>query len=154
MSEFSGWLLTFIRAALAVSLYVFLGLGLWIIWQDLRSQSKQIIKRLRPPISIKFLSVVELPEDEQLFTQQQVFIGRDPSCECMIPHETVSSRHSRIFYEQGQWWLEDMESRNGTFLNQNPVDTATVLTSGDEVRCGEVIFNVFIEKPVGEKNQR
>jgi len=146
--------LTFFRAALTASLYVFLGWGLWVIWQDLRSQSKQVQKRQRPPLAVKFISAVGSTDEELIFTQQQIFIGRDPSCECHVPHETVSSRHTRIFYEQGQWWVDDMESRNGTFLNQNQVTTATVLTSGDEIRCGEVVFNVFIDKLVNDKNHR
>ncbi len=145
MSEFSGWLLTILRALLALSLYVFLGWGLWVVWRDIRSQKKQVQNRLRPPISLAFQSAPDFPLEEQNFSQAQVFIGRDPVCECHIPHETVSSRHAKLYFEQGQWWLVDQQSRNGTFLNNQPLLTATVITNGDEIRCGEIVFIVSIE---------
>lgn len=145
MSEFSGWLLTILRALLTLSLYAFLAWGLWVVWQDIRSQKNQGQTRLRPPINLVFHSTPDFPLEAQSFAISQVFIGRDPACECHIQHETVSSQHARLYYEQGQWWLVDQQSRNGTFLNNQQVSTATVLTSGDEIRCGEIVFNISID---------
>lgn len=146
MSDLSGWLLTILRTFLALSLYAFLAWGLWVVWHDIHSQKKQGQIRPRPPINLNFQSMPDYPLEAQTFAQSQVYIGRDPACECHIPHETVSSRHARLYFEQGQWWLVDQQSRNGTFLNNQPVLTTIVITSGDEIRCGEVVFNISIEE--------
>ncbi len=55
------------------------------------------------------------------FDVDVVRIGRDPICE-LVPSgegsEVVSGIHTRIVYREGAWWLDDLESRNGTFLNE------------------------------------
>ena len=44
-----------------------------------------------------------------------------------------------------QWWLEDLKSTNGTFLNEEKLDTPTVIVTGDEIRCGQVPVRVQID---------
>jgi pSer/pThr/pTyr-binding forkhead associated (FHA) protein len=52
----------------------------------------------------------------------------------------ASSRHARLYHHGGQYWLEDLQSTNGTFLNDKPVDMPIVLAKGDLVRIGSVTF--------------
>jgi pSer/pThr/pTyr-binding forkhead associated (FHA) protein len=68
-------------------------------------------------------------------------------CDIPLPDETVSARHARLTYHHGQWWLEDLGSTNGTHLNDELLSVPTVLTSGDEIRCGNsrLVVDLAIE---------
>ncbi len=43
-------------------------------------------------------------------------IGREDRCEVQILSAGVSRRHAQVSYEQGRWWIEDLQSANGTFI--------------------------------------
>ena len=47
----------------------------------------------------------------------EYLVGRDPSCDIVIPDPYVSRKHLRIFHRDGKWYAVDMGSRNGTFVN-------------------------------------
>ena len=44
-----------------------------------------------------------------------------------------------------EWWVEDLDSTNGTFLNQIQVEEPMVITSGDDLRCGRINIQIKIE---------
>jgi pSer/pThr/pTyr-binding forkhead associated (FHA) protein len=58
-----------------------------------------------------------------------------------------------MVYHHDQWWLEDMNSRNGTFLNGSALDAPAVLADQDEVRCGQVSFSVKFDGLEETKNE-
>ena len=78
------------------------------------------------------------------FSSYEVLIGRDLACDLRLEDKTISARHARLSYRHNQWWVEDLKSTNGTFLNEEPVNTMTVLVSGDEIRVGQTIMRVEI----------
>jgi pSer/pThr/pTyr-binding forkhead associated (FHA) protein len=43
-----------------------------------------------------------------------------------------------LTWRNGQWWLEDRDSRNGTLLNDMPVDTPLIVSHGDVIGIGQV----------------
>jgi hypothetical protein len=49
-------------------------------------------------------------------------IGRSPECDLVIPVPAVSKVHAQVSYEEGRWWIIDLDSRNGTFLNGIRID--------------------------------
>jgi pSer/pThr/pTyr-binding forkhead associated (FHA) protein len=53
-----------------------------------------------------------------------------------LDDKAVSALHARLSFHHGQWWAHDLGSRNGTRLNGQRLDAPTVLTTGDEIRCG------------------
>lgn len=63
-----------------------------------------------------------------------VTIGRAAANEISIPHVTVSRQHAKIWYEDGMFVLEDMNSSNGTFLNDQMLTSPFPLMSGDRIR--------------------
>jgi hypothetical protein len=121
-------------------LYAFLGWALWILWQELRQQSKLLLLPQIPPLTL----LLEGQEERipYRFCIPEVLIGRDPTCALVLEDRTISARHTRLAYHHGQWWIEDLHSRNGTLLNQQAVSDAVVITSGDQLQCGQVIFQV------------
>lgn len=98
-----------------------------------------VLKMLTGPMTGDLLSL--LPEG--------VLIGRGESNQLRIIEASVSSRHARIWQEQGHWWLQDLGSTNGTLINnaEAPVNSPVPLTSGDKLAFGHVVatFDAFME---------
>jgi pSer/pThr/pTyr-binding forkhead associated (FHA) protein len=68
-------------------------------------------------------------------------IGRE-GCDVVLPDPEVSRRHAVIReYEVGTS-IEDLGSKNGTFVNGEPVRRVTVLSTGDHLRFGNTIWRV------------
>jgi len=61
-------------------------------------------------------------------------IGRDESCEVVVPDRQVSRQHARLSLRENTVFLEDLDSKNGTYLNGQPLTTPTQLREGDEIR--------------------
>lgn len=64
----------------------------------------------------------------------QTIIGRNPNCHVVIPITSVSREHARIIRERGRYYIEDLQSRNGTFVNSRPIHTRTLLSHNDRIR--------------------
>jgi len=140
----SGIILLILRILLAAALYGFLGFAIYILMRDLKQQGELLISRQPPPITI-FKTVAD-GETSQRYIQPVIILGREPGCDFSLDDQTVSSKHARLAYRQQQWWLEDMASTNGTFLNGDAVTTPVVLTHGDEVRLGHIEVRIEISQ--------
>jgi len=133
----SGTVVLILRVILALALYVFLGFALWAIWQDLKRTS--LLSRARPMPAIHLQILYKNgPPMYQEFSQPKVVLGRDPKCDLSIEDEAISAQHAEFSFHHGQWWLRDLNSRNGTRLNRTKLSTATVLATGDEIKFGKV----------------
>ncbi|HYR29519.1 MAG TPA: FHA domain-containing protein, partial [Thermoanaerobaculia bacterium] len=82
-------------------------------------------------------------------------VGRAPSNSICIADGSISSVHARITRTAEGFFLEDLQSRNGTFVNGEKVDSKRLLTDGDLIRFGKIIttFNVAREGKAGETTQ-
>jgi two-component system, cell cycle response regulator len=67
-------------------------------------------------------------------------IGRDQNNHIVVDLDNVSRRHARIWTKQGKTFVEDLQSTNGTYLNDREVLQAQPLRSGDLVKVGGSIF--------------
>jgi DNA-binding winged helix-turn-helix (wHTH) protein len=65
-------------------------------------------------------------------------LGRVEEATAWVESASVSRRHARILISEGEARLEDLGSKNGTFLNGRKITSATVLADGDEMRLGLV----------------
>ena len=72
-------------------------------------------------------------------------IGRDPGSDIVITNDTVSAQHARLIYRQKQWWVEDLGSTNGTYLNEDLLETAAVIITGDTLRFGEFKIQISLD---------
>jgi DNA-binding winged helix-turn-helix (wHTH) protein len=67
-------------------------------------------------------------------------LGREGEDIIVVASPTVSRRHARISITEHHASLEDLGSKNGTFLRGDPVSGAVPLHDGDEIRCGSVVL--------------
>ncbi|MBL9121859.1 MAG: FHA domain-containing protein [Phycisphaerae bacterium] len=67
-----------------------------------------------------------------------------------ITDKTVSRRHAELTPDDGAWFVRDLESSNGTFVNGRPVFDRTPIQAGDRIRCGDTLFVVASEAELPE----
>lgn len=67
-------------------------------------------------------------------------LGRGRDNHILLSGSYASQEHAHISYMQGQYWIEDLDSLNKTYLNEVPITKPTVLANNDRIRIGEVIF--------------
>jgi pSer/pThr/pTyr-binding forkhead associated (FHA) protein len=60
----------------------------------------------------------------------------------MVNDTFASSEHALVAMRDGQWWLEDRQSRNGTTINEIPINQAVVIADGDIIGIGTVRYRV------------
>ena len=142
-------LVLILRLALAIALYAFLGWTLRLLWQDLKQQGEYLSSQKKPGIHIHAL--MENGKDiQRRFIQPDVTIGRDPNCDFPVMDEAISSHHVRISYHHSQWWLEDLNSTNGTFIGKDQVTVPTVLITSDQFKCGGTTFTILVDMVDGK----
>lgn len=84
---------------------------------------------------------------------KRVIIGRDPSCDITLALDHLSRKHAALEVKNGQLYVEDLNSSNGTFVNGERI-TQKGLKPGDKVKMDVVTFEVFgPESPVTDPNK-
>lgn len=71
-------------------------------------------------------------------------LGRAPTNTIVLNDSFCSQEHALLARRGGQWWLEDLDSSNGTRLNGDPVTEPVVVSSGDVIGVGRVDLKVEI----------
>lgn len=150
----SGPIVLALRFVTALALYGFLGWILYYLYRDIQRQSYTLANRRVPGISILIRNEGGSAALKH-FAQPEITLGRDPGCDVPLLDDTVSARHAQLIYHHGQWWLEDLASTNGTLLNETVITMPTVITSGDEIRCGATRLGISLsENVIIEPTQR
>jgi len=73
-------------------------------------------------------------------TNQNYVVGRDNDAGLVVSRSSVSRSHARLYVDDtGNWWVEDLGSTNGTFVNENRI-RAQQLADADQVRFGDAIY--------------
>ena len=162
MSELS---LTIIRVAFLAVLWLFVIAAIGVVRTDLlggpatssrRSRVRQT-QNLRPPRqaraarpqragrgSPRFLVVTAgaLKGTSLDLAQQQITLGRANDATLVLNDDYASSRHARIFPQDGQWIVEDLGSTNGTYLDRQKVTRPTPVPLGVPIRIGKTVLEL------------
>jgi pSer/pThr/pTyr-binding forkhead associated (FHA) protein len=79
-------------------------------------------------------------------------LGRDPALDVCLDSSSVSRRHARVHIADGVAMLEDLGSKNGTFVNGRRIETAVRLSDRDQIGVGEVRlrFRILAGQPSTE----
>jgi len=146
----TGPIVLVLRLMAAVLLYAFLGYALWTMWQAIRRSADAVSGYRVPPIRLE-VKRRGIRSTVRVFNHSEVIVGRDPLSQVPIEDMSVSARHARLSFHDGHWWLEDLGSTNGTRLNRAKLQLPTVLTNGDEFKCGSA--RIHISLPSEEERQ-
>ncbi len=71
---------------------------------------------------------------------ENIMIGRSPACNIVLEDEGVSRQHLKIMNKNKQFFIVDLQSTNGTFVNNKRVLKSEKLENGDKIRLGRTIF--------------
>ena len=136
-------LLLAFRILLVVLLYAFLAAVLMMLWRDLRQAAggRGITRPKAELVAIKAGSD-ELAEGARFLLQLVTSIGRSPSNQVSVPDPYASAQHALLAWRQGQWWLQDQGSHNGTLLNGTRINGPTIVSSGDIIGVGDTQFQL------------
>jgi pSer/pThr/pTyr-binding forkhead associated (FHA) protein len=74
--------------------------------------------------------------------QESLTVGRAASCDLVVEDNYVSNVHARIFLRDGSYFVEDLGSTNGTYMNRTKVAAPMAIRPGDEVRMGKATLEL------------
>jgi pSer/pThr/pTyr-binding forkhead associated (FHA) protein len=75
-------------------------------------------------------------------TDQQITIGRADDATLVLADDYASTRHARLFPQDGQWLVEDLGSTNGTYLDRQKVTAPTPVPIGVPIRIGKTVLEL------------
>ncbi len=153
-------LLLLLRLFLALLLYAFLAGIFWILWRDLKRAKTEdrsaahpaMIPRpkgqllvIRPPDNPSWAETMADVEQPAFPLQVVNSLGRSPINTIHIPDTYASAQHALLTWREGQWWLEDQDSRNGTLLNDTCITGPTVVSTGDVIGIGQARLKLILD---------
>lgn len=130
--------------ALWVIRLLFLALLYWFLWSVVRVLLGDLRAAAREPVAeLGRLIVLASPRGEPpvgvVFGLEAVnTLGRDVNNSIVLDDEFVSAAHAALTYRGRAWYVEDLGSTNGTYVNGEAIDDIWPLTYGDEVQIGQV----------------
>lgn len=74
--------------------------------------------------------------------EHAIIVGRSPDSAFVLDDSYSSSRHARFFKSEGHWYVEDMQSTNGTYVHGQRIDHPVLLKPGDTVVIGQTTFSL------------
>lgn len=128
--------------ALLVALFI-------ILWREYRRTATTIEAQRRSYGNLVMLREIDgkyLKTGEQFPLLPITSLGRSPTNTIPINDNFASSEHALVTMRNGQWWLEDRKSRNGTMLNDVPVTQQMVITEGDIIGIGNIKLRLELEQ--------
>jgi len=142
-----------LRTVFLVLIYVFIFIILTYIVRDLRRTGgegnsaadpavREVESRTGPGRGVT-MQVESAPAEYRLNGMEyeiggETRLGRSPDSEIVLPGPFASNHHARLYRKNGQYWLEDLGSRNGTYLNGFLLNGPAVLANGDKIGIGDI----------------
>jgi pSer/pThr/pTyr-binding forkhead associated (FHA) protein len=161
MTELS---LTIIRVAFLAVLWLFVIAAIGVVRTDLLGGSSTTARRgkarqaqaqaprqgrpARPPRAgrgsprILVVTAGALKGTSLDLAQQQITLGRANDATLVLNDDYASSRHARIFPQDGQWIVEDLGSTNGTYLDRQKVTRPMPVPLGVPIRIGKTVLEL------------
>src|SRR5208283_4061115 len=82
-----------------------------------------------------------------IIDQPALVLGRQKDSDCVIDDTLLSRHHCRVTAdESGDYWLEDLSSTNGTYLNSRKLQEKMRLSYGDRIMIGNTILRFYLEE--------
>lgn len=134
-----------VRYVLIVIVYLFILNIVRMIYLDIRSIGRVAETEGAYLKVVNRLDSLGYKMNEYYTVGDGLTLGRQKNNDVVIKDQFVSKRHCRIGETDGAYFLEDLGSANGTYLNGERIATATPLQDGDYIGLGKLEF-IFVEK--------
>ena len=97
-----------------------------------------------------YLRVIVGPNSGQIceLKMPECILGRHPDCDVSVNAGAASRYHARIVFVENDYFVEDLHSRNGTFLNDEQVEGLRKIADGDRIRISDTVFT-FCRRQTG-----
>lgn len=113
-------------------LYLFLIVALYVIWRSFADSEAE--RPTEPgPASLYMIN----DSDRGFALRSVTALGRAKDNDIVIDDPFTSSNHAMIIWREGGWWIEDLGSHNGTFVNEVMALKAVELEDGDTIGIGQ-----------------
>ena len=90
------------------------------------------------------------PGEQIAISGNRAVLGRHPECDIVLDAAAVSRQHAQILQEGEDFYIEDLHSRNGTFVNGRLVQGKRQLADGDRLKICDLLFTFYLQPPTGE----
>ena len=87
------------------------------------------------------------PSDQYPLQGDRAIMGRHPDCDLVLESASVSRQHAQILRENNQYYVEDLHSRNGTFVNGQLISGRKLLQDGDRLKICDLSFTFYTDQP-------
>jgi len=148
----SPFVLSVLKYSLLVLLYFFIYRAVKTVAVDVagrraprsapaRTPKPKPAQRGKPPSSV----VVHAPDGKKVGSfrlSDAVSIGRSERSTITLDDSYVSQSHARLYARDGAWFVEDLGSTNGTFVNDRRVAAPVQVRAGDLVRVGKTVLEL------------
>lgn len=139
------------RFGLLALLWVFIFLVMWTQRKDVvkagGTQRRQATASAPAPREkARTLTVVEGPlkgSHMEIASLEDFTVGRAGDNDFQLGDDFASSRHARLFRRGSDWFVEDLDSRNGTFVNGVRIDQPERVTVGTDMKMGRTIVRLM-----------
>ena len=152
MSGFYSVLASLLKYIFVTVIYLFIFAIIRMIFLDIKKANSE---KRKPQHDTTYLEVISNKnnlyfdvESSYPLTSDVIIIGRGQDCNICINDLYMSNQNTQLWFEDKEWYIADMGSTNGTFINgEKMTDEPLILDSGDRIRIGQVEFVIVI---VGE----
>jgi len=94
------------------------------------------------PVATSLLVQADGTKPRSVRLDSSTVVGRAIDCDLRLDDTFVSQQHARIFGKSGSWYVEDLGSTNGTFVNEQKLVAPAMLTPGDRIRVGTTVLEL------------
>lgn len=138
------WFFLGLRLGFVGLLYLFLWQVLRVIMRDLNQAAQQPAKRRSSRAKLVVIDPAEsnLSSGASFTISGKSTVGRRPDCTIVIEAPFVSGVHAELESRNHAWYVTDLESTNGTFVNGRQVVGTAYIESDDVVQFGRVKFQL------------
>lgn len=147
--------LTLLKYVFLAILYLFFLRVLRAVWVEMREPRARVAPAVaaeepqprrrrdeKPPEKLVIVDPTER-KGREFPLADEVTVGRAGGCAVLLDDDSfVSQLHARLFRRDGQFFVEDLGSTNGTFLNSHKVGAPVVVRKGDKIKFGQTTLEV------------